>query len=96
MVQQANLTLANQSCCSSTIHVQSTTLILYEKQLRRFEVERALTHLSLLISVKTEQKEARRRWERAVEEKEGRDVVQIVSLLGRPKTTGHLGDLISS
>lgn len=43
MVQQANLTLANQPCCSSPIHVESAALIPYEKQLRRFEVERALT-----------------------------------------------------
>ena len=57
MVQQANLTLANQSCCISTIHVESVALIPYEKQLRQFEVERALTHLSLLISVKMEQRE---------------------------------------
>lgn len=39
------------------------------------------------------------RWERVVEEKEGRDVVQIISLLRHPKTTrlqGHDGQLINS
>lgn len=66
-------------------------LIPYEKQLRQFEVERALTHLSLLINVKTWQRVGSERWRGQWERKrEGRlSADYIVSQASQNSRTTH-------